>query len=182
MGDGLAAPRSARAKHWRDRGAFAAGLSTPRLGGAVRRCASLSEVSIDDDNSTPALGPGWFPGNTGINAQFGALTCTATSAVLGSAGATQIFANFPNAPKANTWHSYALANKLKGADAATTPAPQINANFNVNRGQANCLTGTFWYYGLDGNHGTNTDFVAVLQHEMAHGLGFQTFTSGSTGA
>ena len=117
-----------------------------------------------------------------INAQFSALTCTATTAVLGSAGATQIFRNFPNAPKADTWYSYALANKLAGVDVATTPAPQINANFNVNLGQANCLTGTFFYLGLDGNHGANTDFVAVLQHEMGHGLGFQTFTNGTTGA
>lgn len=117
-----------------------------------------------------------------INAQFSALTCSATSAVLGSAGATQIFRNFPNAPKPDTWYSYALANKLAGADVSITPSPQINANFNVNLGQANCLTGTFFYLGLDGNHGANTDFVAVLQHEMGHGLGFQTFTNGTSGA
>jgi hypothetical protein len=117
-----------------------------------------------------------------INAQFSALTCTATTAVLGSAGATNIFANFPGAPKPNTWYSYALANKLSGVYQGTANAPQINANFNVNLGQPNCLTGTFFYLGLDGNHGTNTDFVTVLLHEMAHGLGFQTFTNGTTGA
>ena len=117
-----------------------------------------------------------------INAQFSALTCTATSAVLGSAGATSIFANFPNAPRANTWYSYALANKLAGAYQGTANAAQINANFNVNLGTTGCLTGSFWYYGLDGNHGANVDFVAVLQHEMGHGVGFQTFTNGSTGA
>ena len=117
-----------------------------------------------------------------INAQFSALTCTATSAVLGSAGATSVFANFPNAPKTDTWYSYALANKISGAYQGTANAPQINANFNANLGQAGCLTGTFFYLGLDGNHGANTDFVEVLLHEMGHGLGFQTFTSGSTGA
>ena len=53
---------------------------------------------------------------------------------------------------------------------------------NVNLGTPGCLTGSFWYYGLDGNHGTNVDFVAVLQHEMGHGVGFQTFTNGTTGA
>ena len=37
-----------------------------------------------------------------INAQFRPLTCTATGAVLGSAGATQVFADFPGAPKAGT--------------------------------------------------------------------------------
>jgi len=102
--------------------------------------------------------------------------------VLGSAGATQIFANFPNAPKADTWYSYALANKLSGIYQGTANAAQINANFNANLGQPGCLTGTFFYLGLDGNHGVNTDFVEVLLHEMGHGLGFQTFTSGATGA
>lgn len=118
-----------------------------------------------------------------INAQFSALTCTATTATLGSAGATSIFRDFPNAPKANTWYSYALANKLANGYLGTSKAPQINANFNVNIGNTGCLTGQSWYYGLDSNEGTNQiDFVAVLQHEMAHGLGFQTFTSGTTGA
>ena len=36
--------------------------------------------------------------------------------------------------------------------------------------------------GLDNNHGANVDLVSVLTHEFGHGLGFQTFTSGSTGA
>ncbi len=117
-----------------------------------------------------------------INAQFTPLTCTATSGVLGSAGATFIYRNFPNAPKADTWYSYALANRIAGVDVSTTPSPQINSNFNSNLGQTGCLTGTFFYLGLDGNHGANIDFVAVLQHEMGHGLGFQTFTNGTTGA
>jgi hypothetical protein len=119
-----------------------------------------------------------------INAQFSALTCTATTATLGSAGATSIFRNFPNAPKADTWYSYALANKLANTYLGTNKAAQINANFNVNLGlNANCLPTSTWYYGLDSNEAANQiDFVAVLQHEMAHGLGFQTFTSGSTGA
>lgn len=119
-----------------------------------------------------------------INAQFSALTCTASSATLGSAGASSIFRNFANAPKTNTWYSYALANKIAGSYLGTLNAAQINANFNVNLGlNANCLPGSTWYYGLDGNEGTTgIDFVAVLQHEMAHGLGFQTFTNGQTGA
>ena len=118
-----------------------------------------------------------------INAQFSALTCTATTGVLGSAGATSIFRNFAGAPKTNTWYSYALANKISGSYQGTANAPQINANFNVNLGTPGCLTASAWYYGLDSNEPTNgIDFVAVLQHEMAHGLGFQTFTNGSTGA
>lgn len=117
-----------------------------------------------------------------INAQFSALPCTASSATLGSAGATSIFRNFASAPKTNTWYSYALANKIAGTYLGTLNAPQINANFNVNLGQPTCLAGSPFYLGVDGNHGTAIDFVAVLQHEMGHGLGFQTFTSGSSGA
>ena len=131
-----------------------------------------------------------------INAQFTPLTCSAASGVLGSAGATNVFANFANAPKSETWYSYALANRISGVYQGTAGAAQINANFNSNLGSptggntngtptvpaTGCLTGGGWYYGLDSNQGTLTDFVAVLQHEMAHGLGFQTFTSGTTGA
>ncbi len=111
-----------------------------------------------------------------INAQFSALTCTATGGVLGSAGATSIFRDFPNAGRPATWYSYALANKISGVYQGTANAPQINSNFNANLGTPGCLEASGWYYGLDGNEGTLIDFVAVLQHEMAHGLGFQTFT------
>ncbi|PZP36559.1 MAG: peptidase [Roseateles depolymerans] len=118
-----------------------------------------------------------------INAQFSALACTSTSATLGSAGATSIFRNFANAPLTNTWYSYALANKISGSYLGTANAAQINANFNVNLGNTGCLDGQPFYLGLDGNHGASAvDFVAVLQHEMGHGLGFQTFTNGQTGA
>lgn len=118
-----------------------------------------------------------------INAQFTALSCTATSGVLGSAGATSIFRDFAGATRPGTWYSYALANKLAGSYLGTLNAPQINSNFNANLGQPTCLAGPGWYYGLDGNEPPGgIDFVAVLMHEMAHGLGFQTFTSGTTGA
>lgn len=116
-----------------------------------------------------------------IQAQWTALTCTATSAVLGSAGATEVFRDFTGAPVAGHWYGKALANKLNGAD-LDPPTADINANFNVNLGQAGCLTGTFFYLGLDNVHASNIDLVTVLTHEFGHGLGFQTFTSGSTGA
>ncbi len=117
-----------------------------------------------------------------INAQFTGQTCTATSGVLGSAGATQIFRDFANASQPATWYSYALANKIAGAYLGTANAPQINSNFNANLGTPGCLEASGWYYGLDSNQGALIDFVAVLQHEMGHGLGFQTFTNGQTGA
>ncbi len=116
-----------------------------------------------------------------INAVFRPLSCTATGAVLGSAGATQVFADFPGAPKAGTIYSYALANKLYGSEISDTPGAQINANFNSELGKPNCLAGSSFYLGLDTKHGTDIDFVATLLHEMGHGLGFQTFTNGQTG-
>jgi hypothetical protein len=115
-----------------------------------------------------------------IRSQWTALTCTATGAVLGSAGAIEIFRDFPGAPLAGHWYGKALANKLFGSD--LDPAtPDINARFNINLGSPGCLTGTFFYLGLDNNHGSNIDLVTVLTHEFAHGLGFQTYTDGSTG-
>lgn len=115
-----------------------------------------------------------------IGARFDPLTCTATSAVLGSAGAVTVWRDFPGALKPATWYSAALADKLFGADLDPTLV-DISARFNSNLGQPGCLTGVPFYLGLDNNHGTAIDLVTVLLHEFAHGLGFQNFTSGTTG-
>jgi hypothetical protein len=42
--------------------------------------------------------------------------------------------------------------------------------------------GQVWYYGTDGNEGTNIELLPVVLHEMGHGLGFATLTNGSSGA
>jgi uncharacterized repeat protein (TIGR01451 family) len=115
-----------------------------------------------------------------ITAVWTGLTCTATSAVLGSAGPTEVWRDFSNAPVANHWYGKALANALSGSDLDSTTA-DISANFNINLGNTGCLTGIHFYLGLDNNHGNNVDLVTVLTHEFAHGLGFQTFTNGQTG-
>jgi hypothetical protein len=116
-----------------------------------------------------------------VLATWEALTCTATSAVLGSAGATEVFRDFAGAAFSGTWYGKAETAKLFGADPDPATA-DIRARFNVNLGKPGCLTGVPFYLGLDTNHGTAVDLVTVLTHEFAHGLGFQTYTSGSTGA
>jgi hypothetical protein len=124
-----------------------------------------------------------------VRAVWTALSCNATSAVLGSAGPTYNFRDFAGAPFAATWYHAALANKLGGQDFFTTatvppgsPTWEINANFNVNLGNTGCLTGFPFYLGLDTNHGTQVNLLAVVLHEFAHGLGFSTNTNGVTGA
>lgn len=115
-----------------------------------------------------------------IDSAFVGLTCTATSAVLGSATPISVRRNFPNAPFANTWYHIALGNALAGDDPLPLTA-DIQARFNINLGTTGCLTGVPFYLGLDGNHGPGVDLVAVLLHEFGHGLGFSTTTSGTTG-
>ncbi|MGZ5201703.1 MAG: PA domain-containing protein [Telluria sp.] len=118
-----------------------------------------------------------------IDAAFVPLDCTANSAVLGAAGAVEIFSDFTNAPKAGTWYPGALASKLAGTDVASPDTPHIQARFNSRLGLfPDCLPGAGFYLGLDKNFGTGIDLVTVLLHEFAHGLGFQTFTDDQTGA
>ncbi len=116
-----------------------------------------------------------------VQAQFNPQTCTMTQAVLGSAGPIERFRDFAGAPLPMTWYHVALANKLAGVD--LSPANRdINATFNSNlNGNPACLNGTGWYYGFDGNEGTDIELLPVVLHELAHGLGFST-PIGSTGA
>lgn len=114
-----------------------------------------------------------------VRAQFAAQTCNATSAVLGSAGPITIHRDFANAPFTGTWYHQSLANRLAEVD--LSPAnPDITATFNLNI-DSGCFSGTLWYYGIDGLEGTNIELLPVVLHELGHGLGFSTTTSGTTG-
>ncbi len=115
-----------------------------------------------------------------VSAGFNPLTCDQNGAVLGSAGATSVHADFANAPLADTWYNGSLASALSGSDINGGQA-EINSQFNSSL-DTGCLNNG-WYYGLDGATPAGfTAFLPVVLHEMGHGLGFQTFTNGTTGA
>ncbi|HEX3553818.1 MAG TPA: hypothetical protein VIA62_11385 [Thermoanaerobaculia bacterium] len=117
-----------------------------------------------------------------VHAQMNPLSCSPTSGVIGSAGAADFFSDFPNAPRAATWYASALANKLAGFDLDTSSV-EINAQFNSSVGNATCLTGLNWWYGVGGTAPTNTiSFYETIRHELAHGLGFLTIVNPATGA
>lgn len=117
-----------------------------------------------------------------VQAQFNPQTCTPTTAVLGSAGPIEVFKELTGPQLPDTWYHIALANKLHGVD--LNPAlNDINATFNSNlNGSPGCLMGVGWYYGFDGNEGTNIELLPVILHEMGHGLGFSTLVNLSNGA
>ncbi len=117
-----------------------------------------------------------------VNARFDSQTCTVSSAVLGSAGPTFVDRDDPAYPFAATWYHIALAEKLAGGRIVTGAQGEINATFNSELdGDPACLGGTMWYYGFDGLEGTKIELLPVVLHELGHGLGFSTTTSGATG-
>lgn len=104
----------------------------------------------------------------GIGASFTPLAPN----VLGSAGATNVYANFPNAGVQDTLYSAALAEALSGED-LTEGDIEIDSNFSTNFA---------FYYGLDGNTPAGqVSLLDVVMHEFGHGLGFQNFETESTG-
>jgi len=116
-----------------------------------------------------------------VDASFPRLFCDANSGRLGGARAGLIVANFNGAPLPNTWYPVALANALSAQDVGQG-APDIVAQFNNQlEGEPSCLGGIRWYYGYDHNTGTQIDFLNVVMHELAHGLGFASFTDAETG-
>jgi len=120
-----------------------------------------------------------------IYASFANLGCTPTSGTLGSAGSWYIFRDFPNAPVAETWFHSSLAEAIAVED-LSAPLFQgfldVFSQFNARIGtDPNCLTGRNWYYGVDHDAGSDFDFLNVVAHEIAHGLGFSNFVSEASG-
>jgi len=116
-----------------------------------------------------------------VEAKFDPLTCTATSAVLGSAGTKTVHRDFTKAPVSNTYYAAALANSLAGRDLSSSADIAATFNSDIDNNDA-CLNNTNWYYGLDGvRPGGTYEMLSVVLHEIGHGLGFQTFVDLTTG-
>jgi MYXO-CTERM domain-containing protein len=118
-----------------------------------------------------------------VGASFAPLECDEFSAVLGSAGPTETLAlgGVPGHPD-GIWYPMALAERLLGTNENGTD-PDLFAEFNGALDGAGCLDGSNWYYGLDANPpGDDIDLLAVVLHELAHGLGFASFVDDATGS
>jgi len=108
--------------------------------------------------------------------------------VLGSAGPISVNGGFPGAEYPDLWYHEALANHLSGADDVphdptflpnaadqANPSDEISARF---------ATGFNFYFGLDNNEESvpgTVDLLAVVLHEMGHGLGFSNLVDESNG-
>lgn len=163
------------------------------------RAADLVPVNFDDpgegyNDTTPVAPVGGNPGTTRgeqrqivaqfaadlwgavlvsdqpvyIGAQFNPLGAN----VLGSAGATYVFANFDPAAVPDTWYSSALADAISGVD-------QQPGFIDINSQFSSDFT---FYYGLDDNTPAGqVNFLDVIMHEFGHGLGFQNFENEAAG-
>jgi len=95
---------------------------------------------------------------------------------LAQAGPTSIIRDSPGLERANTWYARAPATKAGGTDYCRISGGlictdvDVRATFNLDVGTMG--TRNFGYH-LDGAGAGNTiDFVAVVSHELTHGLGF----------
>ena len=120
-----------------------------------------------------------------VQASFEPIFCAPGVAVLGFAGANQIFWGFPGAELPETLYPVPLANKLAGFDIWPGPhgteADDILAVFNSQLDDPDCFGPSGWYYGFDNDHGFDSDVVDVLLHELGHGLGFESFVDVTNG-
>jgi hypothetical protein len=93
--------------------------------------------------------------------------------VLGSAGARFIWANFPGAELPNTWYFDSLADHLTQGDLSPSTY-DIQANFSSNFP---------FYLGFDNADPPGTaDLLAVVLHEIGHGLNFANAVNEASGA
>lgn len=107
-----------------------------------------------------------------VRGSFAALDCTDTSAVLGQTFISSWIANFPNAPRTETYYPSALANQFAEIDLGT--GDDMFIQFNSSIDEPTCLGNRSWYYGYDGSEGEDDSLYHVVLHEIGHGLGMSS--------
>ncbi|PIF05419.1 MAG: hypothetical protein CSA36_06690 [Draconibacterium sp.] len=87
--------------------------------------------------------------------------------ILGSASPAEYINDFKNIPHKGKYYALPVAEKLARADINPYGYPDIVCTFNKDIN---------WYFGTDGQTPLELyDFVTVVLHEIAHGLGFTGF-------
>ena len=88
--------------------------------------------------------------------------------VLGSCGPYAYFQNFDAAHYKDRYYPVALVEKMEGEEVTGSEIPDMIAQFNSDFDN--------WYFGTDGDTPEGKyDFVSIVLHEIAHGLGFTGF-------
>ncbi len=151
----------------------------------VQRAAAIWSAALDSPVPITVL------------ANFVPLPCSDESAVVGTATPRFLFTDFqrvglfPGPLLPGTWHASALASKRAGTnllDDLPVPPPgnetntDIRARFNSELGKPGCPADLDWYLGLDTFQSPEVaNLLIVVLHELAHGLGFLSFASLTTG-
>ena len=146
--------------------------------GAQRKLSFIKAAEIIADQVSSAV-------TIVVDASFAGLSCTTSSATLGSAGASGNL-GYPSSPPAgidvNTFYPIGLMNAITGSD-ADGGTNDVAAQFNANIGTSGCLQASNgWYYGFATPAANYIGFTTVLLHEITHGLGFASLTNPSSGA
>lgn len=129
-----------------------------------------------------------------VKASFDPLGGTSVSAVLGSARPTSVERDFPDAPSVLTWYVASLVHQLTGedrnnlstgacsaGDLVNGKCAEIYSYFNRDVDNQTVLGDVDFYYGIDGNSGSDIDFLGVVLHEIGHGLGLIDLIDPDTG-
>ena len=121
-----------------------------------------------------------------IRASFTSLECDEEGAVLAQASPQFVF-TLGNAPLRNTWYAGPLAEALAGANLSAQDDPDptaadLRVTFNSEIDEECLGSGSGFHYGTSGGTpGGLINFVSVALHEIAHGLGFISFTDAGSG-